>query len=134
MPVKYNIIESKKLVYAIGSGHVTLSDLMGHMDELSHDPNYKAPMKKLVDYRQVNHLDLSMEASEIFAAKKAELKEVFHKEKCAIVATKDINFGTARVHNALIDSSGIETAVFRDLEKALAWLEIELDDDELILD
>jgi len=134
MPVRYKIIASKKLVYALGSGHVTLSDLMSHMNELSHDPNYKAPMKKLVDYRQVNHLDLSMEDSESFAAKKAELKEEFHKEKCAIVATKDINFGTARVHNALIESLGIETAVFRDLKKALAWLEIELDDNELIID
>jgi hypothetical protein len=134
MPVRYKIIESKKLVYALGSDTVTLSDLMSHMDELSHDPNYKAPMKKLVDYRQITHLDLSMEESELFAIKKAELKETFHKEKCAIVATKDINYGTARVHNALIDSSGIETAVFRDLNKALAWLEIELNDDELIPD
>ena len=118
MQIKYRIIENKKLVYAIGSGRVTLSDLLSHMDELSRDPNYKAPMKKLVDYRQIDCLELSMEESEIFATKKASLNEVFYKEKCAIVATKDINYGTARVHNALISSSGIETAVFRDPKKA----------------
>jgi len=75
-----------------------------------------------------------MHESEIFATKKTSLNEVFSGEKCAIVATKDINFGTARVHNALMDRSGIEISVFRDLTQALAWLEIEPDDDELNID
>ena len=55
MPLKYKIIESKKLVYLKGIGNVTFSELMNHIDELSQDPKYKAPMKKLVDHRQIKN-------------------------------------------------------------------------------
>ena len=70
MPLKYKIIKSKNIVYVIGSGFITFSELMRHIDELAHDPDYKAPMKKLVDYRNIESLDLSMNESEIFAQKK----------------------------------------------------------------
>ena len=68
MPIRYRIIEDKKLVYVVGSGRITLSDLLTHMDELSHDPHYNAPMKKLVDYRKVNHVDTHGQARGTFTA------------------------------------------------------------------
>ena len=61
MPLEYKIIESKKLLYVKGVGAVSFSELMNHVDELSQDPKYKASMKKLVDYRQVKKMDLSMD-------------------------------------------------------------------------
>jgi hypothetical protein len=67
MALKYKIIKSKKTVYVFGSGDITFSELMHHIDELAQDQDYKAPMKKLVDYRAIKDLDLSMTESEIFA-------------------------------------------------------------------
>jgi len=55
MPLKYKIVESKKLIYLKGIGTVAFSELMNHIDELSQDPKYKAPMKKLVDHRQIKN-------------------------------------------------------------------------------
>ena len=55
MPLKYKIIESKKLIYLKGIGTVAFSELMNHIDELGQDPKYKAPMKKLVDHRQIKN-------------------------------------------------------------------------------
>ena len=132
MPFKYEIIESKKLLYAKAIGEVTFSELMNHLDELCQDSKYKAPMKKLIDYRQVKKMDISMNEQERFVEKKASLKELFFGEKCAIVAPTDFGFALARVHGALIEGSNIDTSIFRYFNEALAWLDVELDDDELI--
>lgn len=132
MPLKYKIIESNKLVYLKGIGTVTFSELMNHIDELSQDPKYKAPMKKLVDHRQIKKLDLSMNEQAHFAEKKTSFKELFSGEKCAIVSPTDFGFALARVHAALCEASNIDTSIFRDFNEALTWLGVELDDDELI--
>ena len=132
MPLKYEIIESKKLLYIKGIGAVSFSELMNHVDELCQDPKYKAPMKKLVDYRQIKKLDLSMDEQERFVEKKASVKELFSGEKCAIVAPTDYGFALARVHGALSEGSNRDTSIFRDFNDALTWLDVKLDDDELI--
>ncbi len=129
MPLRYKIIENKKLAYVVGTGAVTFSELMNHVDELSKDPKYKAPMKKLVDYREINKLDLSMKEQESFAQKKASAKESFAGEKCAIVVTTDYGFALARVHVSLSEGADRDTAVYRDFKKALAWLNVEIDDE-----
>jgi hypothetical protein len=46
MPLTYEIIEDKKLVFCIGTGRITFSELMNHIEELSTDPKYKKPMLK----------------------------------------------------------------------------------------
>ena len=76
MPLKYKIVESKKLVYLKGIGSVAFSELMNHIDELSQDVKYKAPMKKLVDHRQIKKLDLTMKEQELFAEKKSLIQRV----------------------------------------------------------
>lgn len=131
MPLKYEVVESKKLVYVIGTGVVTFYELMHHIEKLGQDRRYKAPMKKLVDYRQIQYLDLSMHEQKALAQKKVEFNALYAGEKCAIVAPTDVGFGIARIHGALVDDSIIETMVFRDINGALAWLGIELDDDNL---
>ena len=132
MPLKYEIIEDKKLLYAKAIGEVTICDLMNHLDELCQNPKYKTPMKKLVDFRQIKKMDIAMHEQERFAAKKTSLNEFFGGEKCAIVAPTDFGFALARVHGALIEGSNIDTSIFRDFNEALTWLDVELDDNELI--
>lgn len=129
MPLEYKIIEEKKLVHVTGWGIITFSELLSHINELGKDPGYKKPMKKLIDYRQVSNVELSMTESESFAQTKAELSDIFSEEKCAIVAPKDVTFGTARIHDSLIEMKepNIETEVFRDFDQALDWLDVVLD-------
>lgn len=65
---------------------------MNHLDELSQDSKYNAPMKKLIDYRQIKKMDISMVEQQRFVEKKASLKELFFGEKCAIVTSTDFGF------------------------------------------
>jgi hypothetical protein len=126
MAIEYEIIEDKRLVVAKGSGVVTGDDAISHLDTLAADERYVAPMKKLVDYSSIDGIKQSNEEVIIIAQKKDALKSKFAEERCAIVSPEDLSFGIARVHQALIDNSGINTEVFRRIEEALAWLDVEL--------
>jgi hypothetical protein len=119
MAIEYEIIKEKRLVIAKGSGIVTIDDVMGHLEALV------APMKKLIDYSTIDGIIQSNEEIITIARKKETLKSRFAGEKCAFVSPEDLSFGIARVHEALIENAGIITAVFRRIEDALKWLDVE---------
>ena len=127
MSIEYEIIEDKRLVIAKGSGAVTGDDVISHLDTLAADERYVAPMKKLVDYSSIDSIMQSHEEVSIIARKKEALKKKLAGERCAFVSPADLTFGIARVHQALIDSTGINAGVFRRIEEALEWLDVELD-------
>ena len=125
MTVEYRIIEQKKLVHVKMTGKVTLKEMMDHMDVLSADPGYTAPMKKIVDFRNCEDYTLTGDDEEVFARRRISLTRVFKEEKCGILAPNDLEFGMSRVHQALTGDYGIDTMVFRSLEETLDWLKIE---------
>lgn len=122
MPIDYQIIESKKLVVTKGSGEVTGDDVLRHLDQLAADQRYAAPMKKFVDYRFIDGINISPEEANEIARKKKSLNAVFHEETCAFVSPGDVTYGLSRVHQALLDSSDVSTGVFRRIEEAWEWL------------
>lgn len=127
MPIKYDIIEEQKLILATGYGVVTANDVISHLDSLATEKKYIAPMKKLVDYRTIEGIIISPDEADIIARRKDELHNKFSNEKCAFISPGDLTFGTARVHQALVESVDINTAVFRTIEEALEWLDITQD-------
>jgi len=128
MPIDYDIIEDQKLVLAKGIGTVSGDDVIRHLEELSKDDRYIAPMKKLIDYRLVDDITILSGDALTIAQLKSNLSSVFKGEKCAFITPGDLTFGTSRVHQALIDSSSdLSTEVFRTAEEAMGWLEVILD-------
>jgi len=112
---------------AKGSGIVTGRDVIMHLNDLAADDRYSAPMKKLVDYRTIESIIISSDEAVTIALKKDTFSSKFHGEKCAFISPEDMTYGTSRVHQSLVDSSDINTAVFRQVEEALNWLEVTLD-------
>ncbi|MFC1884963.1 hypothetical protein ACFL2O_09345 [Thermodesulfobacteriota bacterium] len=129
MAIEYEIIEDKRLVIVKGSGVVTVNDILMHLDSLGSDTKYIAPMKKLVDHRSIKSLQVSKEEASRIARKKEILSKKFAGEKCAFITPTDLTYGSIRVHQALIDGADITTEVFRRIEDALEWLDVELDMD-----
>ena len=127
MPIEYDIIGDKQLVLAKGSGVVTGNDVIRHLDRLAADNRYTVPMKKLVDYRSIDSINISPEEAEEIAQKKQTLSSTFRGERCAFVSPGDLTYGTSRVHQALVDSTEVDTKVFRRIEDAIDWLDITLD-------
>ena len=126
MSIAYDIIMDKKLVLAKGTGVITGIDVIRHLDALAVDDRYKAPMKKLVDYRTIDSIRISLEEAYSIAQKKIKLARIFTGERCAFVSPEDVSYGSARVHQALVDGAGLNTAVFRRIEDALEWLNVTL--------
>ncbi len=126
MPINYDIIKKEAIVMAVGSGIVTADEVLSHLKCLGEDCNYKSPMKKLVDYRNIERIDISSDQAETIASKKKTLKSKFANEKCAFISPEDHSFATIRVHQALMNGTDINTAVFRDYESAIEWLNIEI--------
>ena len=127
MPIEYDIIEDKHLVLAKGSGEVTGIDVIRHLDQLAADDRYAVPMKKIIDYRFIDSINISPEEAVTIALKKETFSNKFYGERCAFVSPGDVAYGTSRVHQSLVDSSGFDTAVFRQIEEALDWLDVTLD-------
>ncbi len=127
MPIEYDIIKDKQLVIAKGSGVVTGIDVIRHLDQLAADDRYTTPMKKIIDYRFIDSINISPEEAVTIALKKDTFIKKFRGERCAFVSPGDVTCDTSRVHQSLVDSSSIDTAVFRQIEEALDWLDVTLD-------
>ena len=70
MPIEYDIIDDKRLVLAKGSGVISSVDIIEHLYRLAADSRYTAPMKKLVDYRFIEDIQISPEEAQEIAQKK----------------------------------------------------------------
>lgn len=126
MAIEYEIIEEKHLVIAKGTGVVTGDDVINHLNTLAADARYVAPMKKLVDYRAIESMKQSHGQILMISQKKQTLEDRFAGERCALVAPKDLTFGIARMHQSFINTPALDIEVFRRIEDALAWLDVEL--------
>jgi hypothetical protein len=128
MPIDYEIIEDKKLFLAKGIGTISGNDVIRHLEELSEDDKYVAPMKKLIDYRLVEKLSILYGQAMKIAQLKRELSSVFKGKKCAFISPGDLTYRTSRVHQSLIDDCpDLSTEVFRSVEETLDWLKVKLD-------
>lgn len=110
---------------------MTFEALMAHLETLAVDPGYRAPMKKLVDYRDAEVLALPVEEAKVFSDRKRELAPVFAGERCALVVKATVDLGMTNLHGARVEAAGITTRAFRTLDDARAWLEVEVEEEEL---
>jgi len=131
MPVDYKIIESRKLVYARLIGTVDASDLEQHFKDLSQDDRYISPMKKLVDCRSCDDYRLSTADEQKLASLKEVFADKFHNERCAIVAPTNLLYGSNRSFQEQSFDSVIQTMVFRNINDAITWLQLDISEVDL---
>ena len=72
-------------------------------------------------------MDISPEDAVTIALKKDTFSRKFRGERCAFVPPANATHGTSRVHQSLVNSTDIATAVFKHIEEALDWLGVTLD-------
>ena len=127
MTVEYKIIEEKKLVIVKALGTVTDKEILDYLDNLASDERYIAPMKKLVDFSLTEKVAKTYVGAVDVANRKKRHNEKFIGEKCAFVAPSDLTYGMSRMHQALMEETGGNIEVFRRIEQALEWLDVQLD-------
>lgn len=132
MPSKYSVLTEYSLLYKRVWGRYTEDD-----NQAAHRERYGLSQQmdlngyaEIQDLTDVTQYEISVEKMQALARQYKQLSESdresgrFVARKLAYVAPDSVAFGTARIYDALTDSTGINFKVFRDIEPAIEWLEL----------
>ena len=121
MPITLRVVDDQFVVFHV-EGEVIEADFerANVLVYESMDPAFAR--YQIVDMTGVTKLNLSTAAIERLAMQDERGSKSLGKIAIACVATKDLPLGFSRIWELFVQTAMIETAVFRDLETARAWI------------
>jgi hypothetical protein len=121
VPVHYQI-DGGRLIRTRCVGEVTFSEILDHFRLLERDPGRPDHLDVLLDLGALESLPLPGQLRRV-SHEIEQIQPTVRFGACAIVATKDIVFGLARMFVVFAEGRFRVMQVFRDAENAEAWLE-----------
>jgi hypothetical protein len=121
MPVTYEIDQSSSIVRTRCIGNVTFAEVLDHLRTLERDARRPETLDVLLDLCEL----ASMPQPDQLRAVSEEiglLQPVVRFRACALVASRDVVFGYARMFEAFAASRFEATRVCRGREEAEEWL------------
>jgi hypothetical protein len=122
MPVTYRLDTSAEVVLATAHGIVTDDEFLAYATRMVNDPLIDPAVDQLLDLRDVDDAavmtDTIRRVAEIFRG----FDPIPARSKLAIVASKDLLFGMARMYEVYRDRDEASIRVFRDIDEARRWL------------
>lgn len=122
MPISHRIDSTKKVVYTTFEGEITEQQFVRHAKEVSSDPKLDGSFVELI------HAETSS-MSGVTSSGVREAADVLRAStgirKIGILASRDIEFGLARMIQLLVAESLVEIRAFREQAEAMSWLGIE---------
>ena len=118
MPVQYSIDRARRIVFTTWNGKVSFEQLRAYLHDLSTDPGFDPSFDQLIDLSEAAEIQLNYDT--LMAIR--EVDPFSAESKRAMVAPGDVAYGLGRMYEAL---KGGGFTVFRDMETAAAWLELE---------
>ncbi len=122
MPVSYRIDPAQKVVYTAFEGEVTDQEFVRHARKLGSDPEIDGSFVELIRADTSSMVGVTGSGLREIAD---ALKVSTAVRKIGIVASREVEFGLARMVESLAHGSPIEIQVFRELADASSWLGIE---------
>ncbi len=121
MSVTYIIDSNNNFIYITGEGETSNNDWLNIKSELFDGPEDRLKMNLLIDVRDLETLP-STSFIESFINTLESVKE--STIKWAIVVSKKVSFGLARVASAFAEFKGYNVEIFQNRDEAENWLEI----------
>jgi HrpA-like RNA helicase len=121
MPVVYLIDREKALIRTRCVGPVTLPEVADHFRQLERDPDRPARVDVLLDLREVSSLPTDDQLRAV-GREIQRIRDSVRFGACAIVASSDVLFGTAKMFEVVAAPGFRVTRVFRGPTEAEAWL------------
>ena len=123
MPLTYRIYRDAGLLFIRGEGVITQPERIRTMITWLEDPAYRTCFDALCDFSDTDSTPKLSELKELIAILEQH-RPVMGPGKLAIVTSKPITFGVARVFEDLINLEAVplQVRVFFDKELAWAWL------------
>jgi hypothetical protein len=122
MPIHYRIDSARKLVYTTFEGEITDQLVLQHANKIQSDPEIDGSFVELIDANTISMSGVSGSGLRAVAAALTDLKTI---GKIAILVSRDVEFGLARMIEMLADESPTEIRVFRAEVDARSWLDVE---------
>ena len=107
-----------------GSGDFIFEELMAALENVYKDPEFNPELNSIWDLSGVRDIQL-VQPKQIqkLVAFVSQQRSIHGRIKTAIVVTKKIDFGIARVYELSLEAeSNNEVMVFKSLDKALTWI------------
>lgn len=126
MPISYRIDAGRSLVLTAASGTLTDEDVLALKERLARDPAFSPDMKELSDCRGIERLDVTPAGIRAMVEQDESDSDGAATHKLALVLSTDVAYGMARIYQSLSEVHDNENVgVFRDLDEAKAWLEVD---------
>jgi hypothetical protein len=128
MPIAYRVDHEVGLVVAAGQGILTDADVFGYQRDVWSRPDVTG-YNELIDMTQVTQFAVpSADRVRDLARLAARMDDTGSRTRLAVVASTDVAFGLGRMFQSYrqLDRRGTkEMAIFRTMEEALTFLQIE---------
>lgn len=119
MPGSFTILPESRFVYTRAWGIFSAPFLFAHIEALKNHPRFDSSFAQLADLREVS--DVTLDSAAVRGAVAANPFGAGSRR--AMVASSDFVFGMLRMYELLRQPGRDELMVFRDLPRALQWLD-----------
>jgi hypothetical protein len=121
MPITYQIDKGARIVRAVARGDVSLEEERRFLDAFLRDPDHMPGFGILLDNRE-RGLPASSDQVRGMAEAFETNREVVGEARMAIVVSREVSLGLARMFALLTEEASVLTEAFRDINEAEAWL------------
>jgi hypothetical protein len=123
MPITYRTHPEHNLVILEQTGRISDEEFLAFYKRFYQIDRSFASMNHLVDLREADSSPRTSDVLHQFAGfMQSSFEGLNTRPKVAVVASKDLSFGLARMYEAFADSIPWDFTVFRTIEAALIWL------------
>jgi hypothetical protein len=121
MPIAYTVDADLGLIRTIVTGDISDAEFRTYVLRQVHNPTIQLGMKELADFRQVAQMNVTAQTLRDTVALAQTHPQWLH-IPVAVVVSRDLVYGLARMYQILAEESLAPTEIFRDMDAALAWL------------
>ena len=121
MPVTYEIDKARRLIRTSCRGNVNLDDVLRHFRTLVEDPACPPRLDVSLDFRELTSIPQT-HALRSVSDEMGRIQDRLRFDACAIIASKEVGLGIARMFKAFAKAHFRVTRVFRSIDEADAWL------------
>jgi hypothetical protein len=123
--ISVDIRPSEQQVVLTGRDDLVADDIMAPLERIYGDPLFALGTNVLCDIRDARP-DLAPGDIRRIVEFVSRHRDARGGGKSAVVASRDVDYGMARIAQVHVEPLGVELAVFRDLQEADEWLGAEV--------
>jgi hypothetical protein len=123
MPIETEVLQNGTGLLLICRGTVTGKDKIEAMERLLAAPELVSHLRYIVIDQNAARVDLSAQDIRTLAELERRIAQLAPPGVVgAIIASRDVDYGMARMWQVLVEETGWETRVFRSFDEADSWL------------